>query len=235
MESPTSPQISAKEMAGREAAKRVKDGMCLGLGTGSTVAFFLEALAERIQAEGLSVVGVATSQDTEARAKSLGIPTSNLEETPDLDLVVDGADEVDGKFRLIKGGGGALLREKIVAAAGKRVLIIVGEGKVVKKLGTTFLLPVEILPFGFKATEARVTEAGCAPFLRTTENEQPFVTDNGNYILDCRFKGGISKPEKLHQEMSQIPGVAEIGLFIGLCDEVIEGLAEGKPRILVKD
>ena len=110
MESPTSPQVSTKEKAGREAAKRIKDGMCLGLGTGSTVAFFLEALAERIQSEGLSIVGVATSEDTEARAKSLGISTSTLEETPVLDLVVDGADEVDGKFRLIKGGGGALLR-----------------------------------------------------------------------------------------------------------------------------
>lgn len=234
MESPSSSQQSAKELAGREAVKQIKNGMVLGLGTGSTVAFFLEALSERIKSEGLSVKGIATSQATEAHAKSLDIPLVDLDEVLSLDLVIDGADEVDGKLRLIKGGGGALLREKIVAAAGSKVLIIVGEGKVIKKLGTTFLLPVEVLPFGYKATQRLVSGAGCVPFLRTQPDETPFVTDNGNYILDCKFDKGIGRPEALHKELSQIPGVAEIGLFLDLCDEVIEGRSDGPPVIYTK-
>ena len=234
METPAESQLSSKEAAGVEAALCVESGMKIGLGTGSTVTFFLEALARRIQSEGLVVKGVATSEATVLKAKELGIPMATLEEEPRLDLVIDGADEVDGDFRLIKGGGGALLREKIVAAAGERVVIIVGEGKQVETLGTTFLLPVEILPFGYLSTEVKVAELGCIPFLRTTETEGPFVTDNGNYILDCKFPDGIADPVSLHAELSQIPGVAEVGLFLDLCDEVITGLAGGEATTQVK-
>lgn len=224
---------SPKQLAGRSAAEHVTTGMALGLGTGSTVAFFLEALAERIAKEGLEVIGVPTSLQTAEIAGELGIPVTTLEEHPVLDLVVDGADEVDPSFRLIKGGGGALLREKIVAAAGNKVVIIVGAGKRVERLGTTFLLPVEILPYGYLSTRERVAEAGqCSPFVRNTEDGEPFVTDNGNFILDCRFEEGIPDPEALHAALSQLPGVAEIGLFLDLCDVVIEGTDDGQVVVL---
>ena len=155
--------MSSKQAAGNAAASLVEDGMILGLGTGSTVTYFLDAVALRMNAEGLNLKGVPTSEDTAEKARGLGIVLSTLEETPELDLVVDGADEVDAAFRLIKGGGGALLREKIVASAGAKVAIIVGEGKRVERLGTTFLLPVEILPFGHTTTAQKVAAQGCQP------------------------------------------------------------------------
>ena len=224
---------SPKQLAGRSAAEHVSTGMAIGLGTGSTVAFFLEALAERIANEGLEVVGVPTSLQTAEVARKLGIPVTTLEEHPVLDLVVDGADEVDGSFRLVKGGGGALLREKIVAASANKVVIIVGAGKRVERLGTTFLLPVEILPYGYLSTRDRVARVGeCVPFVRNTEEGEPFVTDNGNFILDCRFEEGIADPEALHAALSQIPGVAEVGLFLDLCDVVIEGTDGGDVVVL---
>ncbi|MDP6940961.1 MAG: ribose-5-phosphate isomerase RpiA [Planctomycetota bacterium] len=224
--------MSSKQAAGNAAASLVEDGMILGLGTGSTVAFFLDAVALRINAEGLKLKGVPTSEDTAEKARGLGIELSTLEETPDLDLVVDGADEVDTAFRLIKGGGGALLREKIVAAAGAKVAIIVGEGKRVERLGTTFLLPVEILPFGHTATAQKVSAQGCQPFLRTADQEGTrMVTDNGNYILDCKFENGIENPEELHRLLSEIPGVAEVGLFLNHCDVLVEGQPDGTAKI----
>ncbi|HEX9794839.1 MAG TPA: ribose-5-phosphate isomerase RpiA [Planctomycetota bacterium] len=227
--------ISSKAAAGARAAALVADGMHLGLGTGSTVSHFLDALAGRVRAEGLKVSGVPTSEATATRARELGLAITSLDEVQVLDLVVDGADEVDLEFRLVKGGGGALLREKIVAAAGKRVAIIVGEGKRVARLGTTFLLPVEILPFGHRVTTAKVAACGCLPFLRRTEGDRPFVTDNGNWILDCKFAEGIEKPEALHAQVSQIPGVAEIGLFLGLCDVLIVGGHDGQAKIYQKN
>lgn len=224
---------SPKQVAGAAAAQRVRSGMILGLGTGSTVAYFLEALADRVRAEGLEVVGVPTSEETAQKAEELGIPLSTLEENPALDLVVDGADEVDAEFRLVKGGGGALLREKIVAAAGAEVIIIIGAGKRVERLGSTFLLPVEVIPFGSAATRERVAQVGnCTPYVRTTEDGKPFVTDNGNWILDCRFEGGMEDPDRLHAELSQIPGVAEVGIFLDLCDVVIEGADDGSVTTL---
>ena len=224
---------SPKQVAGRAAADLVETGMILGLGTGSTVSFFLEALAARIAGEGLEVIAVPTSLQTAEKAEELGIPLSTLEEHPVLDLVIDGADEVDAEFRLIKGGGGALLREKIVAASGTKVVIIIGAGKRVERLGTTVLLPVEILSFGYLSTRDQVAElGGCVPFVRTTDEGEPFVTDNGNFILDCRFENGISDPEGLHATLSQIPGVAEVGLFLDLCHVVIEGTEAGKAVVL---
>jgi len=166
---------------------------------------------------------------TAEKAQELGIPISDLEQYPALDLVIDGADEVDSEFRLIKGGGGALLREKIVAAASAKVAIIIGSGKRVDRLGTTFLLPVEVIPFGHTTTRDSVASMGnCVPFVRTTEEGEPFVTDNGNFILDCRFESGIADPEKLHSDLSQIPGVAEVGLFLNLCHVVFEGKDDGQ-------
>jgi ribose 5-phosphate isomerase A len=226
---------SPKQAAGTAAAKLVHTGMKLGLGTGTTVAFFLDALAARIKAEALEVVCVATSVETADRARELGIPVSDLEHYPALDLVVDGADEVDPEYRLIKGGGGALLREKIVAAASAKVAIIIGAGKRVDTLGTTFLLPVEIIPFGYTTTRDAVAKVGgCTPYLRTTEGGEAFVTDNSNYILDCRFEKGIADPGKLHAELSQIPGVAEVGLFLNLCDIVFEGQDDGEVVTLTR-
>lgn len=223
---------SSKQAAGIEAARHVVDGMKLGLGTGSTVAFFLDALAARMREEGLSVVGVPTSQQTAAKCRELGINLTDLEATPELDLVVDGADEVDTEFRLIKGGGGALLREKIVAAAASKVIIIVGANKMVARLGSTFLLPVEIVPFGYTATRARVSvlTEGSA-YVRLTEAGEPFVTDNGNFILDCRFENGMEDPDSLHAALSQVPGVVEVGIFLNLCDLVIEGQDDGAVTI----
>jgi len=220
---------SSKQAAGIEAASHVVDGMKLGLGTGSTVAFFLDAVAARMREEGLYVMGVPTSQQTAAKCHELGIEITDLESSPALDLAVDGADEVDPGFRLIKGGGGALLREKIVAAAASKVIIIVGANKMVERLGTTFMLPIEIVPFGYTATHARVAKVGdCSAFVRLTEAGEPFVTDNGNFILDCRFEqGGIEDPVAMHAALSQVPGVVAVGIFLDLCDLVIEGHDDG--------
>jgi ribose 5-phosphate isomerase A len=221
---------SAKQAAGIAAAALVENGMNLGLGTGSTVAYFLEALASRIRLENIVVTGVATSKDTAERGVKLGIPMLGLDECSQLDLVIDGADEIDPAFNLIKGGGGALLREKIVASCGKKVIIIVGEGKLVERLGTTFLLPVEIVTFGASVTKLRVEATGCHAYLRTTESGEPFLTDNGNWILDCKYRFGIEDPIDLHTQLSELPGVVEVGIFLDLCQLVIEGRADGTAR-----
>ncbi|MCH2112866.1 MAG: ribose-5-phosphate isomerase RpiA [Planctomycetes bacterium] len=228
--------MSSKQAAGMAAANLVTHGMVLGLGTGTTVAHFLDALALRRKAEELDVVGVPTSEATAAQARELGIPLTRLNDQPELDLVVDGADEIDGEFRLIKGGGGALLREKIVAAAAKKVVIIVGEGKRVERLGETFLLPVEVMPFGREVTQEKVAALGCTPFLRTLDEQgTPFVTDNGNHILDCKFPKGIECPEEAHRLFSETPGVAEVGIFLDLCHVVIEGRPDGTAKIEEKN
>lgn len=226
---------SSKQVAGDAAAALVRNGMVLGLGTGTTVACFLEALAKRIRDEGIQVVGVPTSEDTRQRCEDLGIPLTDLDNHPELDLAVDGADEVDGEFRLVKGGGGALLREKIVASAAKQVVIILGEGKRIERLGSGFLLPVEVTPFGASVTRVRVEECGCHAFLRAADDGAPFVTDNGNWILDCGFEGGLDDPEATHAEISQIPGVVEVGIFIDLCDIVLEGRANGSVERFERD
>ncbi len=232
MKRPMAGPRSSKQAAGEAAVRFVKNGMVLGLGTGSTVDFFLQALARRVDREGLQVVGIPTSQATAARAEELGIPLGTLEHHPEVDLAVDGADEVDPQFRLIKGGGGALLREKIVAAAAKKVVILVGSSKRVARLGTTFLLPVEITPFGHAATRRRVEEAGsCKAFLRTAQDGGTFKTDNGNFILDCKFEKGISNPVTLHRKLAELPGVVEVGLFLGLCHVVVEGNDDGGATI----
>lgn len=213
-----------KRMAAERALGFVRPGMKIGLGTGSTAAHFVDLLAGRVRS-GLDVVGVPTSEATKRQAEGLGVPLTTLAECPRLDLTVDGADEVDGELRLIKGGGGALLREKIVAAASDRMIVIADAGKRVSRLGA-FALPVEVVPFGWQSTELHIIEqaedAGAIGSVRQRldKSGQPFVTDNGNFILDCAF-GVIHEPEILAEALNAIPGVVDHGLFIGLCDTAV--------------
>jgi ribose 5-phosphate isomerase A len=215
---------NAKRMAAERAAEFVRDGMRLGLGTGSTAAHFVDCVGERVAA-GMKLICVPTSEATRKQAEKLGIPLSTLDETPELDLTVDGADEFDQNLRLIKGGGGALLREKIVASASARMIVITDASKSVARLGR-FPLPVEIVPFGAEATRraigkmlADMDQSGAIK-LRTGADGLVFVTDGGHYIYDCAL-GSIAAPEALARALHEIPGVVEHGLFLGLADAVI--------------
>ncbi len=219
-----------KAAAAERALEYVESGMRLGLGTGSTAAKFVDLLGKKVSA-GLDVVCVATSQATQAQAEALGIRMSTLDEMPFLDLTVDGADEVDGDLRLIKGGGGALLREKIVATASGRMVVIADASKKVETLGA-FPLPLEVVPFGLTATRNMITalaaDAGCEGEIsvRTLSGGKPFLTDSGNLILDCHF-GRIEEPEELDEALKLIPGVVENGLFIGIADLAVIAGANG--------
>jgi ribose 5-phosphate isomerase A len=209
-----------KRQAAEQAMKHVEPGMKLGLGTGSTAAMFVELLGAKVKG-GLDVVCVPTSEATRAQAAALGIRLSTLDDTPFLDLTVDGADEIDAELRLIKGGGGALLREKIVAVASQRVIIIADHTKRVEILGK-FPLPVEVVQFGAKATrdmiESLAADCGCEGQIALRQAAgKPFVTDNGNYIYDCSF-GAIDDPDALEDALKLIPGVIESGLFVGIAD-----------------
>jgi ribose 5-phosphate isomerase A len=215
-----------KEIAGRLAADLVQDGMRVGLGTGSTVHFSILRLADRIRDEGISVRCVPTSLDTETKARALGIPLVGLDVVDALDLTIDGADEIDTHFDMIKGGGGALLREKVVASITREEVIVIGASKLVPRLGTTFALPVEIVSFARPSVVRALARLGCEPALRQTEG-RPFVTDNGNWILDCRFPEGIGDAAALEHRIDAIPGVVESGLFVGLAHAVFIGHTEG--------
>lgn len=233
-------QTEMKRAAAAKALELVTPGMKLGLGTGSTAAIFVDLLGEKVKA-GLDVECVPTSEATAAQARALGIKLTTLEAEPVLDMTVDGADEVDGDLRLVKGGGGALLREKIVAVSSDRLVVIADSSKKVAKLGA-FPIPVEVVQFGLASTKRMVEElasdVGCnGPVtLRLGSDGKTFVTDNGNYILDCKF-GPLDDPETLDDVLRAIPGVVDNGLFLGICDvaiisgpdgvEVIE--AEGLP------
>ncbi len=207
----------------------VKPGMRLGLGTGSTAVKFVDLVGARI-AQGLDVICVPTSEATRLQAAGLGIPLTTLENEPELDLTIDGADEVDERLRLIKGGGGAHLREKIVAAASTRMVVIADDSKRVTKLGA-FPLPVEIVPFGWRTTLSKVSDTarinGCkGPVTIRGSEKDPFVTDNGNYILDCAF-GEIDDPEQVATQLSLLPGIVEHGLFIGMTHAAVIASANG--------
>jgi ribose 5-phosphate isomerase A len=210
-----------KRQAAEQALDYVEDGMKLGLGTGSTAAKFVELLGARVRT-GLKVVCVPTSEATRAQAAALDIPLTTLDETPFLDLTVDGADEIDEDLRLIKGGGGALLREKIVAVASNRVVIIADNSKRVDMLGK-FPLPLEVVPFGLTATQSLIGRLAAdigldgEITLRAGTDGKPFVTDNGNHILDCAF-GSIDDPEALDDALKLVPGLVESGLFLGIAD-----------------
>jgi ribose 5-phosphate isomerase A len=205
-----------KREAAAEALKLVENGMRLGLGTGSTAKHFVELLGERVR-QGLKVICVPTSEVTAAQARSLAIRLTTLDETPELDLTIDGADELDSQLRLIKGGGAALLREKIVAAASRNMVVIADISKQVDILGA-YPLPIEVNAFGLRATH-RMVERVCgsaAVSLRKTAQGAPLVTDGGHLILDAHL-GRIDDPEALDAALHRIPGVVEHGLFIGLC------------------
>jgi ribose 5-phosphate isomerase A len=219
-----------KDVAGRRAAGLAEDGMVLGLGTGSTVHFALLELAERIRREKLSVRGVPTSIDTERKSRELGIPLATLDDVDHIDLTIDGADEIDARFDMIKGGGGALLREKVVAALSRRVAIVVGASKVVARLGTTFALPVEVVPFARHPVRCTLEKIGCEPHVREVGG-RTYLTDNGNEILDCTFARGIDDAARLERAIDAIPGVVESGLFIGLAHVVLIGNADGRCEV----
>ena len=219
-----------KRAAAARAVEFVRPGMRLGLGTGSTAKHFVDLLAERVRG-GLDVVAVPTSEATRAQAERLGIALTTLEETPELDLTIDGADEIAPDLTLIKGGGGALLREKIVAAASAKMLVIADQSKWVAMLGR-FPLPIEIAPFGAAATrgavEAATAAAGCpGPALpRKAPNGHPFVTDGGHWLLDAQLQR-ILDPKTLAARLSAVPGVMEHGLFIGLAGAAIVAGPDG--------
>ncbi len=227
------PGDEERRRAAEAALEDVRPGMKLGLGSGRTATHFVRALGERVRG-GLSVVGVPTSAKTAELALSEGIPLATLDDEPVLDLVVDGADEVDPELRLIKGGGGALTREKIVAAASHRMIIVVDAGKIVDALGA-FPLPIEIVPFG--ATPVRlgiehlVGRLGMSgSFTWRQAGEGPYVTDGGNRILDVSL-GRIDEPERLARELDMMPGVVEHGLFIGMASLVIVAGSDGVTRL----
>ena len=210
-------QDELKESVAIEAIQYIEDDMKVGLGTGSTMYYAIKHLGERVK-EGLNIVCVPTSEKTEEWAKKFEIPLSDFSEIRSLDIAIDGADEVDENLQLIKGGGGALLREKIVADAAKKFIVIVDESKVVKILGK-FKLPIEVIPFGWKITAQSIESLGCKAILRKKE-EEIFVTDNQNYILDCDFSE-IHHPEQLNHALKSIVGVVETGLFINMTKKVL--------------
>ena len=215
--------MNLKEVVGKEAVKYVEDGMIVGLGSGSTVFYFVHALADRVK-EGLNIQMVSTSIQTVELAKSLGLNIKELEEIDHIDLAVDGVDEIDKNFNAIKGGGAALFREKIVADIAKEVIWIYDESKDVEKLGK-FNLPVEILPFGYSHTVRKLTEAGLNPVIRKKDGEI-LITDNHNYIADLHLGYGFDI-EEVKQKLANIVGVVEHGLFLNMCKLCIKGTPGG--------
>jgi len=209
-----------KRIAAHRAAEYVRDGMVVGLGTGSTARYAVEKLGEMVK-EGLDIVGIPTSLETEQLARKAGIPLSTIDEH-DIDLTIDGADQVDGDLNLIKGGGGALLREKMVASCSREEIIVVDESKITDRF--SFPLPVEVVKFGWKSVARKLESMGLEPARRE------FVTDNGNYILDCGY-GSIDDPEEMERMLNGIPGVVENGLFVGLATMVIAGTTGGAKTI----
>ena len=209
--------MNEKKEVGEKAVEYVKDGMVVGLGTGSTVFYTITKLGQLVQ-QGLTIKGVPTSDKTKQLAIELGIPMVSFDEIEQIDVAIDGADEVGPKLNLIKGGGGALLREKIIAAAAKTFIVVADSNKNVDSLGT-FPLPIEVVPFGYEMTVKHIRGLGGNPKLRQKDGN-PFITDNGNYIIDSSFQE-ISHPRDLETSLNLIPGVVDNGLFVGMADVVI--------------
>ena len=221
-----------KELAARKAVEYIGDGMVVGLGTGSTAEFAIRALGERIKAEGLEIQCVPTSEASAALGEQVGLDIQSFEDNPVIDLTIDGADEVDPDLNLIKGLGGALLREKIVAAASTREIIIIDPGKLVDRLGTRAPLPVEVIPFAWGLARMRLMDVAQRAELRRANDGELYVTDNGNLILDCHFPDGIDDAATLDRRIDEIPGVVENGLFVDLTDIVVVGLNDGQCRLM---
>jgi ribose 5-phosphate isomerase A len=213
----------AKKHAAERAMEFLQAGQVVGLGTGSTAKFAIEGIALRVR-EGLKITAVATSLATARMAQELEIPIVDLNDVPGIDITIDGADEVDNSLNMIKGGGGALTREKLVALASVKRIFIVDEHKLVSNLGGVWPVPVEVLSFAWTRSAIMLNALGCAANLRVDQGG-PFVTDNGNYILDCRFTA-MDNPGEMEHRIKLIPGVIESGLFIGLADQLIVGYAD---------
>ena len=221
----------AKKKVALEAVKHIENGFVVGLGSGSTAAYVIQELGRLIQQNNLQVLGVPSSSQAFLLAVTSGVPLTTLDEYPLLDLAIDGADEVDKQLDMIKGGGGALTREKIVASAAKQVVIVADETKLVEKLGETFRVPLEVLPFALATVSAGIKKLGGKPSLRESKGKVgALVTDNGNYIVDADF-GAIDNAEALNQQLKLVPGVIETGLFIGLADIIYLGKADGITRL----
>lgn len=218
--------MDAKEAAARKAVEYVRDGMIVGLGSGTTATFAIQALGEKMRTEGLQVRGVPTSSRTDALAENLGIPLVELTDLAEIDLTIDGADEVDPALHLIKGGGGALVREKLVASASRAVIIICDSSKIKTMLGA-YPLPVAVVPFGWRTTRDRLLKyCGNITLRQTQGQDQPFLTDDGNYILDLHL-GRILDAPGLEAHLKQITGVVEVGLFVNLTSRLILGFEDG--------
>lgn len=213
-----------KRAAGFEAAGEVADGMIVGLGTGSTAAYAIEAIGEKVAAGELHIRAVCTSRRSEELARRYAIPIIGCGPASAPDIYIDGADQIDAAGRMIKGGGGALLREKIVAYHSKRRIIIVDRSKVVERLGIGFPLPLAVTPFAAGCTARWLEQRhGCEASLRLGEDAHPYLTDDDNHILDCAFPDGLADPAALEATLAQLPGIVETGLFLNLCDEVLIG------------
>lgn len=219
--------MNAKQAAAFKAVEYIKKGMVIGLGTGSTAYWAIQYLAERVK-QGLQVTTVATSAETEKIALQCNIPVVSLDSVEYIDIDIDGADEIDADMNLVKGGGGALLREKIVASASRAFIVIAGDSKRVEVLGK-FPLPVEIIPFGWQHTARQLAALGCSTSLRE-KDAKIFITDNGNYIIDCHF-GAIAEPAVLEQQINNIPGVVDNGLFVKMATRVILGCDDGTVKV----
>ena len=217
------PAEAAKRRAAHWAAAQVQDGMAVGLGSGSTSALVIDEVGRRVR-EGLRIVGIATSLKSHRQAESLGIPLTDFGRQPQLDLTIDGADEVQrGTLHLIKGHGGALLREKIVAMASKRMVVAVDPRKLVDRLGSVFSVPVEVVPFGWETTGRRLRDQGFAPELRVNDDGKPYITDGQHYILHCNLPQSGLSPEQAAEAFKRTTGVVEHGLFLGIATTIVVG------------
>lgn len=226
-----SPSVKAKEAAGKAAADFVQDGMLVGLGSGSTSAFFIEALGKKCK-EGLQITAVPTSRKSKELAESLGIPLMDPDTLLAIDLTVDGADEIDPSFNIIKGGGGALLREKIIAQCSQEWIVIIDESKLVHQIGS-FPVAIEICPFAFRSTVYRLEQLGYRGNLRLEGINTPFRSDNGNFIFDIIFTPPIVNLKKEEEQIKQVAGVLETGLFYKMADRCIIGKSDGTVNIMV--
>jgi len=220
-----------KRVAGEYAVGFVQPGFVTGIGTGSTVYYFIHALAEKVK-QGLDITAVVTSRKSGELSKQLGITVTDLNDVDTIDITIDGADEVDKQLQLIKGGGGALLQEKMVAAASRKMIVIADGNKIADQLGR-FPLPVEVIPYGWKQTQKHIGKLGCRKIILREKDGKPFITDHGHYILDCHFEK-IEQASLLSQQLNSIPGVVENGLFIDMASAVIIGKEDGTTQTMTK-